>query len=193
MDHARFAGEASHVLVIAAASPPMTSRPRSPSPRRMGPLEVPGRHRSGGATELRDRRVHRHPPRRDGAPHGRPGPGSGDRHGVRRILVLGTTDAYQLSQDRQQLFKRTKVDSDPTTAEARAAVAAGQIPAPAKRRKARSAGLSACPRGAEDRDLRRMGLPLGSIGRNPACRHRRHTFVTSGRRFGAKWPFFRRT
>lgn len=91
----------------------------------MGPLEVPGRHRSGGATELRDRRVHRHPPRRDGAPHGRPSPRSGDRHGVRRILILGTTDAYQLSQDRQQLFKRTKVDSDPTTAEARAAVATG--------------------------------------------------------------------
>ena len=50
----------------------------------------------------------------------------------------GRPTPYQLSQDRQQLFKRTKVDSDPTTAEARAAVAAGQIPAPAKRRKARA-------------------------------------------------------
>jgi peroxiredoxin len=47
----------------------------------------------------------------------------------------GRPSPYQLWQDLQDLFRRTKADFDPTTAEARAAWAAANRPAPAAKRR----------------------------------------------------------
>ena len=50
----------------------------------------------------------------------------------------GRPSPYQLWTDLQDLFRRTKADFDPTTAEARAAWAASQAPTPTKKRRAKA-------------------------------------------------------
>ena len=50
----------------------------------------------------------------------------------------GRPSPYQLWEDLQGVFRRTKADFDPTTAEARAAWAAASAPAPARRRRAKA-------------------------------------------------------